>query len=217
VGGCNLAHPNQIDVMVSWQDKQTADWLSVHVQQLIEAGHSRTAFKETDGELKIDDKTRLLLDAGVRQQSLIYDESLKLIDAAQEWIFLTCQFFPGGRTGKHLLAARRRGVRVQIIYSSPWHHGSEVLGHYAYNLLQRTRFPSEFFKHQLTKDMLMLHTKLVATEQGALIGSHNLTTQGVRLGTAELALLRYETAFAQKLVSNQYDQLAKSGLELPRQ
>jgi phosphatidylserine/phosphatidylglycerophosphate/cardiolipin synthase-like enzyme len=183
----------------------------------METGHARLAFEDTDTELKIDDKTRLLIDAGVPGQSRIYDEALALIDAAREWIVLTCQFFPGGRTGQHLLKAQKRGVNVQIIYGHPRHHGNEALGHYAYNLWERTRLPNDFFKHQLPKNMQMLHAKLLATEQGAIVGSHNFATQGVRLGTAEIALLRHDVQFSQALTENILHQLSQLGMRLTRQ
>jgi hypothetical protein len=46
-----------------------------------------------------------------------------------------------------------------------------------------------------------LHAKLIATEKGAIIGSHNYVRTGVQLGTAEIALMRYDTVFARNAIA----------------
>lgn len=215
VGGCNLSE-SELDVMVGWQDKQTADWLGSTVLHIMKTGRARAALHDTDTSLQLDEKTQLLIDAGIPDQSVIYDETLRLIDSAQEWLLLTCQYFPGGRTSQHLLKAHKRGVRVQIVYGHPLHQGIEFPAHYLYNLRERTRLPKQFFEHRIRSSMPRLHAKLLATDQGGMIGSHNLTTQGVGLGTAELALLRRDSNFAIALAQNMLSQLAEHGMKLTR-
>ena len=41
---------------------------------------------------------KVLIDAGVPGQSTIFENALELIDGAQEWLLLTCQFFPNSVT-----------------------------------------------------------------------------------------------------------------------
>jgi hypothetical protein len=73
---------------------------------------------------------------------------------------------------------------------------------------ERTHQPSALFDQQLHKDLPYLHAKLLATEQGAMIGSHNYVGVGVSFGTAELTLLRYDNQFAQSAVAHFHEQLA---------
>jgi phosphatidylserine/phosphatidylglycerophosphate/cardiolipin synthase-like enzyme len=143
---------------------------------------------------------QILIDAGVPKQSTIYDHALALIDDAREHIFFTCQYFPGGKTARHLLAAHKRGVDVRIVYSHPLAHGVKSPGHYLYNARERLRLPAEFFADQRTAKAPLLHAKVIATEKGAIVGSHNYVSQGVWLGTAEIALLNQDPAFAKAVI-----------------
>lgn len=201
VGGCNLEHPEQIDVMVTWKDPLAAEKLSNWLLRIAATGNVRRTLGDVDAEVALDNTSRLLIDAGVPRQSLIYDEALQLIDSAQEWIYITCQYFPGGPTAKHLAAAQARGVRVEIDYSHPRAHGSSAAVHYAHQAAQRARaLPRNFFTGKLDKQTPKLHAKVLASEQAAMVGSHNYVIQGVRFGTAELALKSTDPAFARDLV-----------------
>ena len=199
IGGCNLNRAELIDVMVGWQDPPTADRLYRWFQEIAEIEQVRVALEDVDSELDINTHTRLLLDAGVPKQSIIYEEALQLIDAAHEWVFMTCQYFPGGKTAQRLQAAEKRGVRVEVIFSHPKAHGAEAPLQHINILRERTRVPARFFAQQLTKGLPKLHAKIIATEQGAFIGSHNYVPQGVRLGTAEIALLVKDSQFSNQL------------------
>jgi hypothetical protein len=54
-----------------------------------------------------------------------------------------------------------------------------------------------------------LHAKLLATEQGAMIGSHNYVVQGVTLGTAEAAILRNDPQFSKQAIGVFRERLAE--------
>lgn len=115
---------------------------------------------------------------------------MDIIDGAQERLLITCQFFPNDVTARHLLAAQRRGVKVDILYNDPSKHP------FPYNLLHRMviareglKLPANFFAQALKRDKPYLHAKLLVSEQAAMMGSHNLVTAGVRLGTAEIAMV----------------------------
>jgi phosphatidylserine/phosphatidylglycerophosphate/cardiolipin synthase-like enzyme len=201
VGGCNLHIPEELDVMVTWRDTKTADWLFDTMCRIVDQQSTKTALGGVDRGFEVDDTTTLLLDAGTPRQSLILDEAYKLIDTARESIFLTCQYFPGDSTAQHLRAAHSRGVRVTLIYSHPSAHGElKAPAHHAYGLKERLRLPQEFFAHRLPKDTPLLHAKVLVTDQGSMIGSHNYVVQGVNFGTAELALLSHDPQFGQALI-----------------
>lgn len=188
VGGCNLSKPSELDVMIRLVDADMADTLSGWLERIAEAGSTRRAFQDVDAEVTLGGSKRLLLDAGVPDQSLIYEEAITLIDEAKEWIFMTCQYFPGGTTAKHLAAAQARGVAVDIVYSHPSVHGTQTPFHHLHQLRERVRHRARLFAGQLDRKMPNLHAKVLASERAAIVGSHNYVAQGVTLGTAELAL-----------------------------
>jgi phosphatidylserine/phosphatidylglycerophosphate/cardiolipin synthase-like enzyme len=199
IGCCNLSHAEQLDIMTAWIDQKTADWLYDFAKQML--SYDGTSFMQgTDIEVAVDDKSVILVDAGVRKQSIIFENALKLIDGAEKELLITCQYFPGGVTAQHLLAAHRRGVKVTIMYSPPHVHGHEALAHHLHIQRERLRLPKEFFVGQLPKSLPRLHAKVLASEKAVIIGSHNFVSQGVTFGTAEIALLRQDPAFARNAV-----------------
>lgn len=209
VGGCNLDSPEMIDVMLCWRDSLAAEKLSNWLLRAGTDGNVRRVLGDVDGEVRLGDDSRLLIDAGVPHQSLIYDEALELIDSAQEWIYMTCQYFPGGPTARHLAAAQARGVRIEIDYSHPRTHGGSAALHYAHQAVQRTKgLPRNFFSGKLDKQFPKLHAKVLASERAAMLGSHNYVIQGVRFGTAELALKSLDPEFSKKLRDFMHTQLA---------
>jgi hypothetical protein len=79
---------------------------------------------------------------------------------------------------------------VTIIYNHPSKHP------FPFNFLhqgvvwsEKLSYSSHFFANQLPKDSDFIHAKLLATDKGTIIGSHNYVRAGVRFGTAEIALL----------------------------
>lgn len=197
VGGCNLERPEHIDIMVQWQNKAASNQLANWLTLIAESGQTREAFGDVDSQIELDKDTHLILDAGAPNQSLIYEEALQLIDEAQETLFITCQFFPGGQTAAHLAAAQARGVNVEILYSHPRAQGPAAPLHHLHQLTQHARrLPSNFFEGQLEKHLPKLHAKILASEACAMVGSHNFVEQGVQFGTAELALKSSDPAFS---------------------
>jgi phosphatidylserine/phosphatidylglycerophosphate/cardiolipin synthase-like enzyme len=189
IGGHNLERPLDIDVMVRLHNKKLADEVFGITGEIITAKSTQAAFGGTDREVAIGNDMTFLLDSGKPNQSLIYDSALAMVDAAEDWIFLTCQFFPGGETARRLKAAQARGVQIDIVYNHPRAHDKLMLAHHLYNIRERSRLPKEFFAQQLEgTGGLRLHAKVLATDKGAMVGSHNYVSQGVRFGTAEVAL-----------------------------
>lgn len=219
LGGCNLDAPDRLDMMVSWDDKQTADWLYGLAYKIISSGKTRQAMKDKDFAHKLDPKSELLIDCGKPKQSLIFKKALELIDEAQKSVFVACQFLPNSVTLEHLRAAHRRGVKVTIVYNYPSKHGVLKGGlHQIVTLRERARTPAELFKNYLPKDGPFLHAKLIATEQGAIIGSHNYVVAGVNFGTAEIALLKHDPVFARQALEalkKQYGPVLKEA-EMPQ-
>jgi cardiolipin synthase len=198
IGGCNLSASDQLDVMVSWHDKTSADWLYNLMHSMVVNESSLDAFGMIDHQYAINKKALVLIDTGVRDQSIILRQALKVIDDAEEWLLITCQYFPNSITAQALKRAQLRGVKVFPIFNNPRKHGfpHSVL-QYAVAQRERLRMPREFFLGELPPTLPFLHAKVLASEQQAMVGSHNYVRAGVALGTAETALWVKDAAFAQ--------------------
>lgn len=197
IGGCNLSGTDELDLMLSCDDGVGANYLHDFLQRISKKGDTKIALHYHDQELALDGKTSLLLDCGVRQQSIIFDQAMELIDTADEWLVMTCQFFPNSVTARHLAAAKKRGVKIKLFYNHPSKHAHiNKLAHQLVIWQERTRNPKELFVNEGTRKQLRIHAKLIATEKGAIVGSNNYVTAGVKLGTAESAILRRDPKFA---------------------
>ncbi len=202
IGGCNLQGSEWIDLMVGWQDSASATWLYQTMDEIITAQHAHRALKGVDRGLKLNNESEIIIDSGVRNQSAIFDEALALIDAAQKWLVITCQFFPNSITAQHLLKAHTRGVKVEVIFAHPKHHGLiGGLGQHYSLLREKSRLPKALFTHALGRTDPMLHAKLIACDKGVMIGSHNYVKAGVMLGTAEIALRSSNLKLARQAVA----------------
>lgn len=214
VGGCNLQGSKMVDMMIHWQSRRDADNLHAVLGQIIHGKHAGRALAGVDRTLALDTDSKLFIDSGMQRQSRIFDEAMKLIDSAEQWLVLTCQFFPNSITAQHLMQAAKRGVKVEVIYSHPRHHG--VIGGFGQQvsiLRERTRVPKTLFKDALTKNDPMLHAKLIACDKGFMIGSHNYVRAGVILGTAEIALQSNDPELAREAVQTLHRGLKRSKLK----
>lgn len=199
VGGCNLGHTGQIDYMVRLRHATAADWIYKLILHIATDKSAWRALEGQDCKLPLDGQTTLLVDAGVPGQSHIFQEALQCIDQAKQWLVITCQFLPNGVISQHLAQAHARGVRIYSIFNHPAKHSNLTpLAHYLIRGHEKRRYPPELFTGELPRSHQRLHAKLIATESLALIGSHNYVATGVRLGTAEIALLRREPSFARE-------------------
>jgi phosphatidylserine/phosphatidylglycerophosphate/cardiolipin synthase-like enzyme len=202
LGGCNLLAEDLIDLMIDWESQPTADMLYAIMGEVARGKNVRRVLAQTDRNLRVDDHTVILIDSGVKGQSIIYKQALDLIDNAQKWLVVTGQYFPNSITAKHLLKAVERGVKVEVIFSHPSHHGP--IGGFGQQISifrERTRLPAILFNSALAKSDPMLHAKLIASDAGMMIGSHNYVRAGVMLGTAEIAFKSTDEKLAREAVT----------------
>lgn len=195
-GGCNLSDIDHIDLMVRWHDQKTAAWLMDFTDTVIASQNVRSAMHGTDTTFTVNNQTKLLLDSGVPNQSLILEQALKLIDSADEFITISCQYFPNGIVAKKLQTAHKRGVTVKIIFNSTKQHNpfhKIVVG--GTLRLEKLRLSAPLFADMLPPNHHYVHAKLLATDNGTMVGSHNYVPLGVKFGTAEIALLSSDPAF----------------------
>ncbi len=187
-GGCNLNAMDQIDVMIGVHNSKLANWLSEFSERLAQQRTVRRVLADEDQVIPVDELTTLLVDAGRPNQSVILDQALALIDEATEHIWLTCQYFPNDITARHLSLALARGADVTILYNHPSRHPFPLLHHLSIRA-EKLRTPGVLFMSQLPKTHDFLHAKVLVTDKGTMIGSHNYVRAGVRFGTAEMTLL----------------------------
>jgi phosphatidylserine/phosphatidylglycerophosphate/cardiolipin synthase-like enzyme len=200
IGGANLTPFQKLDVMVGANDTRIAEWLRTLAARMVATRSGSKIMSDKDVTFETPDAT-LFLDAGIRDRSIILDQALALIDSAKEFVFLTCQFFPFGRTAAHLAAAHRRGVKVTVAYNHYTCHSWPMSwANRLVMLHERTRRPRELFAHPVLPPRY-LHAKVLATDQGTLIGSNNYVEIGVNLGTAELQMLVRDRDFADNAVA----------------
>lgn len=212
IGGCNLSNVDFLDIMVSWHDKQLADWLTDFTNDVASKGKVSKVVAQ-DLNMPIDSKTTLLLDSGRANQSIIFDEALKVIDRAEETILISYQYFPHGKAADHLEKAHQRGVTLQVVYN---HHSKH---HKPLNLVYgitawktRQRKPAILFEGRLPKKHDYMHGKLIASEKEAIVGSHNYMPSGVKWGTAEIAMHCSDPAFARKAINTLMQQVQRHNL-----
>jgi phosphatidylserine/phosphatidylglycerophosphate/cardiolipin synthase-like enzyme len=200
IATANLTPFRKLDVIAGANDARIAEWLRTLAARMMSMRSGSKVMSDKDVTFETPSAT-LFLDAGIRDRSIIYDQALALIDSAKEFVFLTCQFFPYGRTAAHLAAAHRRGVKVTVLYNHDTCHARPSRWiHRALVLRERTRRPKELFAHPVLPPRY-LHAKVLATDQGTLIGSHNYVEIGTNLGTAELQLLVRDRDFAEQAMA----------------
>lgn len=189
IGGCNLSHPEQLDVMVCTKNKKLATYLTSFADEVATVKNVRQVLNRKDVVLKIDNETELLIDAGVKRQSVIYKEALSLINTAIKKIYMTCQYFPNLKTPAELAKAYDKGVDIHLAYNHPHQHRGPIRGAQKRTLAyKKKRLPEVVFENQLDLDHNYLHAKILINENVGIIGSHNFVKMGANLGTAEIAL-----------------------------
>lgn len=200
LGGPNLSDTERTDMVVGFEQHQTAARLHQLTADLVEAGNTADVLGGQDFTHPVDNITDILVDAGKPNQSLILDQALGLIDEAEEYVVLGSQYFPNGATSQRLRAAHKRGVDVYIAYNHPTKHDQLVPMHKAIIAAQRLRGnPPEFFANQVPVELPKLHAKVLASEKAAMVGSHNYIPLGVRYGTAEMTLIQRDPVFAKSV------------------
>ncbi len=202
LGSCNLDGPDYIEQALGWHSPRAADQLFELLRPAIETGNVRSALHDQDQHISLSEHSGILVDAGVPGQSRILQQALTLIDSAQDWLTLTCQFFPNDITLKHLQRARERGVDVRVIYSnlSKFSGFAKTL-QVTNRTIERLRVPPTMFAGELGAEQPYMHAKTLACDKGLMIGSHNYVSIGVRLGTAEITYYSADAALAEQAAS----------------
>lgn len=197
LGGPNFHKTERSDMVVALSDPKLADWLYGVSAQIVQAGNTAKVLGEEDIDLSLDSKTRILLDAGKPGQSLIMDEAIRLIDDASDRIFASFQFLPSGRLARRMSEAHERATNVKPFHNHPSQYNFLLNIHERFmQFSQAHKVPKSFFDARLPRQAEILHSKAIASEKAAIVGTHNFIDLGVRYGTPEIALHRQDPSFA---------------------
>lgn len=202
IGGCNLNQQDQIDLMVGWRDAKQAQELSRTLNKIRDSGSVRGAFQDQDQIFKVDGRTKLMFDAGIRKQSSIYNLALQAIDDARQNIFAALYFFPTGQTFSHLQTAAKRGVKIRLLHNQPAKY--ELVYRLIYTAISpigKRLTHKSILAEELSKGLPLMHSKFLVADNTTIVGSHNLAPSGVNWGTAETALVSTSPDFAKSAKS----------------
>jgi phosphatidylserine/phosphatidylglycerophosphate/cardiolipin synthase-like enzyme len=198
LGGPSMQGSDRLDMVVGFEDEQTANSLYDVAASIIDTEDTNIALGSGDASWKLDDLTRVLIDAGKPNQSHILEEAIRIIDEAEQQLIISSPFLLTGVVNDHLVKAhKQRAVNVHIAYNHVSKYEQMRLVHRVILLKQRLLNPSNFFDHQVPVSLPALHAKVLASEREGMVTSNNLVEAGVKFGTAEIALIRRDATFAQ--------------------
>jgi len=190
VGGVSLDATDRLDAMVGVTHPEAAQWVYNLNREAIGSPSVATVLEVRDVVAHLGKDTQMLLDAGVRGQSVTLAKTLDTIDNARKKNTYASEQFPVGVVGRHLMMAQeKRGVEVTVASNHPSKHDRYRFAHQVILGIERRRRPQSFFAGQVSPESPTLHTKAIATEDIAIVGSHALNGIGVFLGTAELGIM----------------------------
>lgn len=188
VGGANLEHTEDCDMMVGENDPTMALVIHGIIQGLVREGTVQGTLGGKDLDIAAG-KKRLLLDVGRPGKSIILENMVEIIDNSNEWILTSSPYGPSGPLAKAMgRAIKDRNVKIFALHNA---EGNGRLGSGVMGLLQkieRWHLPDEIYASRLNRGSDFLHAKLVANEQEALASSHNGVLAGTVIGTAEIGM-----------------------------
>jgi len=187
LGGCNLKDYHFIDSMIRLRNNDLYDQLVNFIEALYSEGSAKNVL---DNDLELVLKGfNLLIDRGVKNQSIIYHQALTSINQALKRVIMTCQFLPDREILSALSDAISRGVDVRLYYNNVFNRYLPLsLIHFArYCYFKFNSTPSSLLSRRINRQKF-LHAKILITDDQLLYGSHNFVKAGVKYGTAEIAI-----------------------------
>lgn len=183
IGGMNYLDPNfrAFDLMVKITDKSIVDALE---QQFFKVDRNRSS---NDYEVVCTPDTKILVDSGRKGESIILDEAVALVNGAKASVWNASQFLPDGRFLDALYTSYQNGVDVKVI-TSPFGRIRSLFD--VINKMNQLAMVAKRKRIPLLTAPEYVHAKILIIDgKTVLIGSHNLSSKGPRLGTEEIALV----------------------------
>lgn len=194
IGGVNFHDDNFAiqDVMV----KITDPAISMEIAYVYERIDRRESLR--DMAIQCTDETTLLIDSGMINRSIILRHAVDLVKNAEKKIQVISPLIPDADLLRALNTAKKQGREVDIIAPK----AGEMSG--IYQLVDEFNDFVMKFRHLTLpiqfKDF-MLHAKiLIVDEREIIVGSHNFSSRGVRMGTEEIALQSTNKVLVQNIL-----------------
>lgn len=181
IGGVNFSDGDllNIDFMVKFKNEKVALALA---KLFIEDN-----YPPQNTEIIIDEETKILLDAGIFNDSIIYNETVKCAQSAKTSILFISQLGPDGRYLRTLRKASKKGIDVKVIVPLRNAFNKVFLMLHRMNDMVMEIFRGDI---RVLKYPGAIHAKLIIVDgKYALFGSHNFTNKGVLMKTNEIAVL----------------------------
>jgi cardiolipin synthase A/B len=195
IGGVNFTDPSFLafDCMVKITDPHLVGEVAYVFEQIDNKEQLR------DMSIECTDTTRLLVDGGTINRSLILRHTIELVNHAKDSLILISPLIPDAELLSVLKHAIKKGVKVEIISAdSKRMPGIFTLLDEFNGFMMRLRggrIPIQFKNH-------LVHAKiLIADNREAIVGSHNFSSRGVRMGTEEIALQSTDPVLVNNLIS----------------
>ncbi|OGK18547.1 hypothetical protein A3D80_01170 [Candidatus Roizmanbacteria bacterium RIFCSPHIGHO2_02_FULL_40_13b] len=184
IGGMNLGDKNfeSIDLMVKMQNISVVQSLYNQFLKINSLSLSQ------DHMVTCDFENNLLVDKGLRGQSIIFKKALELTSHAQSNIIYISQFTPDSELLSNIIESAKQGINISIITS---YKKDKVYSQFPFNCIY------SYFIHKIKSypNIKLVHKNqhvhaklLIVDEKEVLFGSHNMTKLSVFLGTQELSL-----------------------------
>lgn len=182
-GGINLSNVafSDIDFMIKFKNR--------NILKAIEKQFPHVTKKPVrDYLIDLNTKYKLLVDNGRYNESIIYNQALKMIDQATKEIIFVSQYLPDGLLLRKLIKKAKDNVNI-IIMSSYKEH--KVFTKFPYTTLFKnfTTRTKKINNIKLVHCSKRVHAKLLQIDKKeAIFGSHNFTTTTVLVGTQEISI-----------------------------
>lgn len=202
VHGHNQFGTKRLDNGVELRDPAAVKMLHSTVTSLVQTGTTKAAFRGRDQRLKLP-HGELLLDSGKPGQSIILDTALAMIDNAKESITMTTQYAPHGALIRHMRAAEKRGVALNIACS----HSRVRMEQLLFGWMRTVNgfiYSDDAAGYCIPDALPESHSKNLIKDAGilgeeeAMVGSSDLSSIGAFCGNAELSYRSNHPAFVAK-------------------
>lgn len=179
-GGVNLYEKalQNTDYMLKVVDPELASNLVREHQRIVRADKDRMTYKSHS--LKVDEDSRILFDAGLFGDSLIYSRVCALTREASH-VVLVSQYCPTGKLSKLLKQTS------STLYFNPWQHATGFNAFIIRLGMALTKQVTHYTRPEYLHAKCMLFT-MKDGSRVAITGSHNFVHGGALLGTREIAL-----------------------------
>ncbi len=182
IGGVNFAdgYFRSQDIMVKITDSVIVDpiaqvFMQVHENKLHHDEIFQTKHKAT-----------LFIDSGQTGKSVILDCAVRMVEKADHLVQIATAFIPDSVFLDALVNAENRGVRIELAVPPP---GRTIGVYRIVNKMSQIQMRLRNTHFTIYYEQNPVHAKILLVDRAiALLGSHNFSSKGVIMRTAELAL-----------------------------